>query len=322
MLHNDYFSRRPEQYVSEVNASIEMSENLSKPNTEKRIVEPFFQLLGWPLSVPEEDCSVELDYEVAKNDTVDYAFVLDDKPVVFVKTISFDDTLPSEVAVETELENGFNWGVLTNGKDYEFYRMIDEEVDLVESVTLDDMTSKKDFLTYMTLPSLRSGRTSTESEDYDSSVVDRRNIYSETSEMSDRLVSTVETIEDDNLRSEVDKLEDSLDRLLGFDDYFHINESSYENNEDHSGEQDDEVEHGEDENVRNDGTTDSVKDGSEDLRSFDSSVHEDDDEVEDEEVAEGKLQEESSSESSNGSSDDSSDDNEGGLSGLFSIIMR
>lgn len=316
MSQNDYFSHSPRNYVSNVKESIEMSENLSKANTEKRVVEPFFQLLNWPLSVPEEDCSVELDYKVGEDTMAEYAFVSDDKPLVFVKTISFEETLPSEVTVENVLEEEFNWGILTNGEKYEFYRMIDGVVELVESFELDNLTDYKDFLTYMTSSSLLSGRTSTESEEYDSSVVDRRHIYSETSDMSDRLVDSVETIEDDDLRSEVDKLENSLDRLLGFDSYFTVSEGQDENEEHHD------EEHYDDE-VENNDSTDTVEEESENLRSFDSSVHEGDEETEDDEKAdaeEGKLEGESSSESSDGSSDDSSDEKSGGLGGLFSFL--
>lgn len=307
-MTENYLGDSLDEYVSDVKNTIEVSDNLSKGNTEKRVVEPFLQTLGWSLAVPESGYSVELDYGTG-SDTVDYAFVSDGEPVVFVNTVGFEETLPSEVSAENILKDGFSWGVLTNGERYEFYRCIDGELETVRSVNLNHIVEHRDFLTYMSASSLESGRTREESSEYDSSVVDRRTIQSETSDLSENLVDNLDTISDNSVRSEVGKLEGSLDRLLGFDSYFTVEDEYIDEKTNSSDETSGEVDNETGDNVETD-VTDS-KDSDDSLRSFDSSVHE---------QSETQEDPESSSESS---SDDSSDDKkESSLGGLFSFLIR
>lgn len=316
-MSSDYLSDSVDSYVSGVEDAIEVSENLSKGNTEKRVIEPFLHLLEWPLAVPETNYSVELDYRTGE-DSVEYAFVSEGEPLVFVKTVGFEETLPSEVTVENILEEEFNWGVLTNGNQYEFYRYIDGNLETVRSFELDDMVEHEQFLTYMSSSSLETGRTEAESTEYDEAVADRRTVISETSGLSDRLAENISTVEDGDVRSEVNKLEDSLDRLLGFEGYFTVEDSGVEDDNGTVEEDGTDENSGSVEDNTEDGTEHETEDDDDDLRSFDSSVSTDS-----EGDQTGKA-EASPSESSDGSSEDSSDNtNEEDTSsggGLFSFL--
>ena len=176
------------------------------------------------------------------------------------------------------------------------------------------MVEHEQFLTYMSSSSLETGRTEAESTEYDEAVADRRTVISETSGLSDRLAENISTVEDGDVRSEVNKLEDSLDRLLGFEGYFTVEDSGVE--DDNGTVEED----GTDENSGSveDDTEDETEDDDDDLRSFDSSVSTDS-----EGDQTGKA-EASPSESSDGSSEDSSDNTDeedtssGG--GLFSFL--
>lgn len=90
----------------------------SEANTKKRIIEPLIEMLGWDLLSNE----VRLEYPVrigAKPNYVDYALMLEDKPVVLVEAKPFDVTLldhhSSQIIGYGKVED-VQWVALTNGK--------------------------------------------------------------------------------------------------------------------------------------------------------------------------------------------------------------
>ena len=69
----------------------------SERNTQKRIVEPLLEILGWSFQRGE----VFLEYPIkmgAKPSRVDYALQLEEKPVVLVETKAFDQDLTEDEA--------------------------------------------------------------------------------------------------------------------------------------------------------------------------------------------------------------------------------
>jgi len=90
----------------------------SEANTKKRIIEPLLELLNWDTRSNE----VLLEYPIRIGSTtkyVDYALVLEDKPVVFVEAKPFDVTLSeddsSQIISYGRVED-VQWVVLTNGR--------------------------------------------------------------------------------------------------------------------------------------------------------------------------------------------------------------
>ena len=90
----------------------------SESNTKKKIVEPLLEILGWDTRRNE----VMLEYPVRIGSTtkyVDYALMLEDKPVVLVEAKPFDSTSSYDDSAQTisygRVED-VQWVVLTNGR--------------------------------------------------------------------------------------------------------------------------------------------------------------------------------------------------------------
>lgn len=90
----------------------------SESNTKKKIIEPLLEILGWDTRGNE----VMLEYPVRIGSTtkyVDYALMLEDKPVVLVEAKPFDSTLSHDDSAQTisygRVED-VQWVVLTNGR--------------------------------------------------------------------------------------------------------------------------------------------------------------------------------------------------------------
>jgi predicted type IV restriction endonuclease/predicted transport protein len=90
----------------------------SEENTKKKIIEPLLDVLGWDTRGNE----VELEFPVSMGtgtNTVDYALMLENEPVVFVETKAFEVTLlskHSQQAISYGKVQDVQWVVLTNGK--------------------------------------------------------------------------------------------------------------------------------------------------------------------------------------------------------------
>ncbi|MCW4016698.1 MAG: type I restriction enzyme HsdR N-terminal domain-containing protein [Candidatus Bathyarchaeota archaeon] len=90
----------------------------SEANTKKRVIEPLLESLGWDLRSNE----IRLEYPVkigTRTAYVDYALMLEDKPVVFVEAKAFDESLTNDYSSQIisygKVED-VKWAVLTNGK--------------------------------------------------------------------------------------------------------------------------------------------------------------------------------------------------------------
>jgi len=90
----------------------------SEANTKKKIIEPLLELLGWDLQSNE----VRLEYPVSigtKSNYVDYALILENKPIVLVEAKPFDVILTTDHSrqiISYGRVEDVQWVVLTNGK--------------------------------------------------------------------------------------------------------------------------------------------------------------------------------------------------------------
>jgi hypothetical protein len=223
-MTSEYMYGSADEYLEQTRRSINNSSQLNNSNTEKRIIEPFLEFLGWSIRVPTDRHSVELDYSINEQEVVDYALLVDDDPEVFVQTYEYNANLPTDMTVEEILNQEFNWGVLTNGEEYEFYRMVNDSLVLVEEFSLDNLHQNIGFLSYMTVDSLKTGRTFDEAAEYDLVVQDQREIERITDTLGSDLKESVETITNADLTSEVSKFENALNRNCSTDDFFDIEE--------------------------------------------------------------------------------------------------
>lgn len=112
------------EYVRNAKKIVEDDPQMGETNTKTMLIESFIDALGWNF-VPSE---IKLEYKIqmgTQNKRVDYALMLNKAPSVFVEAKGLDTTLSNrhrkQIRSYMHNEEGVNWGLLTNGKKYEFY---------------------------------------------------------------------------------------------------------------------------------------------------------------------------------------------------------
>lgn len=140
-----------QEYVASAQTAIDESPQMGEATTKAAILSDFIELLGWEVPI-----NTELEYSVkalGRTFKVDYALVLDGRPVAFVEAKGLDTPLSTdhrEQLSEYLRSEDVNWGILANGEEYEFYqrRIIDSEVrvEAVEKTTLKTLPQKINIL--------------------------------------------------------------------------------------------------------------------------------------------------------------------------------
>lgn len=300
MTRSEEFLNRAEEYLEETKRSVYRSSKLDVRNTEKRIIEPLLaDVLQWPLRMPEDDSEVDLSYDSGSR-SVDYALVHDDQPLAFVMTQGYSEDIPESSGIaDLFRDEGFSWGLLTNGKRHEFYTVVDGEVEQLETLRTDDLLNNYEFLTYMTVDSLVSGRTERERARYERVVRDREIIRSSAQRLASDLTDSVSSVDESVIRSETERLTENLEKELGSQDFFTTeDELSFDFNH----------------NV-------GEKDGTTNTDNKQMNEQEDENSVESE-PSESDLRFNPNSESEDiSNSDDDSDDDDSGRRRLFSLFL-
>lgn len=128
---------------------------LTEEATKMSMVIPFFQLLGYDVFNPLEFCpEYTADVGIKKGEKVDYAIIIDEKPVILIECKSCTESLDKH---SSQLFRYFGttsakFGILTNGLIYRFYTDLDEanKMDLTPFLEI-NIESLKDSL----IPSLK-----------------------------------------------------------------------------------------------------------------------------------------------------------------------
>lgn len=95
----------------------------SETNTKKKIIERLLDMLNWDT----RENTVVLEYQIVMasgTSEVDYALMLENKPVVFVEAKSFDTTLTEKhslQAISYGKVKDVQWVVLTNGRTLKIF---------------------------------------------------------------------------------------------------------------------------------------------------------------------------------------------------------
>ena len=149
-----------QDYVESAKLVIEDSPQMGEATTKAALLRDFIELLGWKIPM-----NTELEYSVnafGKVFKVDYALVLDGRPAAFLEAKGLDTTLTSdhrEQLSEYMRSEDVNWGVLTNGQEYEFYqrRVIEKnvKVEAVEQTTLQQLPHKNSIVEAYCMESIR-----------------------------------------------------------------------------------------------------------------------------------------------------------------------
>lgn len=140
-----------ENYVESAQSVIEKSPQMGEATTKAAILRDFIELLNWEIPT-----NTELEYSVkafGKTYKVDYALLLEGRPAAFLEAKGLDTSLTDthrEQLSEYLRSDDVNWGILTNGEEYEFYqrRVIDSKVvvEAVEQVGLKDLPKKNNII--------------------------------------------------------------------------------------------------------------------------------------------------------------------------------
>ena len=124
-----------QDYIEHAHSTIDDAPQMDEANTKAAVLRDFLNLLGW--NIPT---NTQLEYSVkvgTRSYKVDYALLLEGAPVAFFEAKGVDTVLTSDhreqLATYMKNEN-VNWGILSNGRDYQFLRR--EVVDTNVSVEL------------------------------------------------------------------------------------------------------------------------------------------------------------------------------------------
>lgn len=101
--------------------------SLKETPTRTIIVDPLLEALGWDVRDPDE---VQLEYPTVDAKSVDYALLINRKPVLLVEAKPLDDPLNDVKAITQVVgyaaNDGIVWCILTNGIVWKVYRSIEE----------------------------------------------------------------------------------------------------------------------------------------------------------------------------------------------------
>lgn len=135
-------------FVESARLDIDESPQMGEATTKAAILRDFIELLGW-----EIPANTELEYSVkafGRTYKVDYALLIEGRPVAFLEAKGLDTSLTDdhrEQLSEYLRSEDVNWGILSNGREYEFYqrRVIDSKVvvESIEKTTLQNLPNKK-----------------------------------------------------------------------------------------------------------------------------------------------------------------------------------
>lgn len=138
---------------------------MDEENTKVKLIQPFVDLLGWNFYSTE----VQLEYTVqmgTQSSKVDYALMVGDTPVVFIEAkparsgLSETDIRQLQSYMRQELS--VDWGVLTNGKEFEVLSVTGDDnregETSIATFGLEEMADNPDILEILTKDAIQSGR--------------------------------------------------------------------------------------------------------------------------------------------------------------------
>lgn|GEM_PF-342458 len=101
--------------------------SLKETPTRTIVVDPLLEAMGWDVRDPEE---VQLEYPTIDGKSVDYALMINRKPVLLVEAKALDDPLDDVKAITQVVgyaaNGGIVWCALTNGIRWKVYRSVEK----------------------------------------------------------------------------------------------------------------------------------------------------------------------------------------------------
>lgn len=134
------FSDLLKEHIAHVQKYKDVVQN--EEQTKQALIMPFFKVLGYDVLNPNEFVpEYTADVGIKKGEKVDYAIIIDDKPLILVECKSAQDNLDRH---SSQLYRYFGttdarFGILTNGVIYKFYSDLDQKnkMDSTPFLTID-----------------------------------------------------------------------------------------------------------------------------------------------------------------------------------------
>jgi predicted type IV restriction endonuclease len=190
-----------EDYVERSQSLLESSPQMDEQNTQRKVIEPLLELLGWEMLSPE----VELEYSVQMGvgtKKADYALMLEGTPVVFVEAKGADTTITSgyrDQLTSYMRQTGVDWGILTNGRELQLFKRKQDgrrpdEISL-GTIPLDELPDRVGLLQAFTRTSIESGESETIAENIETT----RRAANELRENKERISTRVTEVVTDEI---------------------------------------------------------------------------------------------------------------------------
>jgi len=214
------------EYVDRSQSLLESAPQMDEQNTQRKLVEPLLELLGWDLISPE----VELEYSVQMGvgtKKVDYALLIEDTPVVLVEAKGADTSLTSshrDQLTSYMRQTGVDWGMLTNGRNIELFKRKQESPRPDETslgvLELNELTDRLGLLRAFSRQSIEAGESETIAKNIEATRRAAERLRKKKDEVSTQVVENVtaeigdevsQTVED-GAKEFVDVLAASLER--------------------------------------------------------------------------------------------------------------
>lgn len=190
-----------EAYVERSRDLLEDSPQMDEQNTQRKLIEPLLELLGWDMLSPE----VELEYSVQMGvgtKKADYALMIEEAPVVFVEAKGADTSLTSghrDQLTSYMRQTGVDWGMLTNGRNIELFKRKQDgqrpdEISL-GTISLDELPERYGLLRAFTRDSIETG----ESESIAENIEITRRAATDLRENKERVATRVTEVVTDEI---------------------------------------------------------------------------------------------------------------------------
>lgn len=149
------------RYAERAKEIIDQAPQMGEANTKEMLIRRFIEVLGWDF-LPSE---VKLEYPVqmaSRKTKVDYALMVEGTPVVFVEAKGLDTSLSEthrkQITSYLHNEEGVEWGLLTNGKEYELYKYNQTPSgQLLGRLRLEQLESRANLVRTLSKPSVKAG---------------------------------------------------------------------------------------------------------------------------------------------------------------------
>jgi hypothetical protein len=144
-----------EGYVERSQEIVDEEPQMDEENTKMKLVNPFIEVLGW--DIYSSEVRLEYSVDIATSTTkVDYALLLEDTPVAFIEAKGLDtelsDNHESQITDYMKIDE-VDWGILTNGKRFRFFK----DSELFEELRLSELPDNVESVRTLSKKSIETG---------------------------------------------------------------------------------------------------------------------------------------------------------------------